>query len=80
VSKKDTLPELDSPPPARLRPGLEVLLDSRQCMATPLGRCLKRSGIADRYLRGGEAFAPLVRAHRARAGEQGGLRRLLNRL
>ena len=30
-------------------------------MNTPLGRYLRRSGIADRYLRGGEEFPPLVR-------------------
>jgi 1-acyl-sn-glycerol-3-phosphate acyltransferase len=39
----------------------DVLLDSADYMNTPLGRYLKRSGIADRYLRGGEEFPPLVR-------------------
>jgi 1-acyl-sn-glycerol-3-phosphate acyltransferase len=39
----------------------DVLLDSKQYMSTPLGRYLKRSGIADRYLRGGDEFPPLVR-------------------
>jgi 1-acyl-sn-glycerol-3-phosphate acyltransferase len=39
----------------------EVLLDSADYMNTPLGRYLKKSGIADRYLRGGEEFPPLVR-------------------
>jgi 1-acyl-sn-glycerol-3-phosphate acyltransferase len=39
----------------------DVLLDSADYMDTPLGRYLKRSGIADRYLRGGEEFPPLVR-------------------
>ena len=39
----------------------DVLLDSSDYMNTPLGRYLKRSGIADRYLRGGEEFPPLVR-------------------
>jgi 1-acyl-sn-glycerol-3-phosphate acyltransferase len=39
----------------------DVLLDSADYMSTPLGRALKRSGIADRYLRGGEEFPPLVR-------------------
>jgi len=39
----------------------DVLLDSTQYMDTPLGRYLKRSGIADRHLRGGEEFPPLVR-------------------
>jgi 1-acyl-sn-glycerol-3-phosphate acyltransferase len=113
----------------------DVLLDSQDYMGTALGRFLKRSGIADRYLRGGDEFPPLVRGlgltvlprpeklyflvgrpldmaryrgreddpevlqrarnrvrrslerlivevreHRARAGEQGGLRGMLNRL
>jgi 1-acyl-sn-glycerol-3-phosphate acyltransferase len=40
---------------------LDVLLDSSDYMATPLGRYLRRSGIADRYLRGGEEFPPVVR-------------------
>jgi 1-acyl-sn-glycerol-3-phosphate acyltransferase len=39
----------------------DVLLDSRDYMETPLGRYLKRRGIADRYLRGGEEFPPVVR-------------------
>jgi len=39
----------------------DVLLDSADYLNTPLGRYLKRSGIADRYLRGGEEFPPLVR-------------------
>ena len=39
----------------------DVLLDSSDYMATPLGRYLRRSGIADRYLRGGEEFPPVVR-------------------
>jgi 1-acyl-sn-glycerol-3-phosphate acyltransferase len=39
----------------------DVLLDSADFMNTPLGRYLKRTGIADRYLRGGEEFPPLVR-------------------
>lgn len=39
----------------------DVLLDSVDYMKTPLGRYLKRSGLADRYLRGGEEFPPLVR-------------------
>ena len=39
----------------------DVLLDSRHYMATPLGRYLRRSGLAERYLRGGEEFPPLVR-------------------
>jgi 1-acyl-sn-glycerol-3-phosphate acyltransferase len=40
---------------------LDVLLDSGDYMNTPVGRYLKRSGIADRYLRGGEEFPPVVR-------------------
>ncbi len=39
----------------------DVLLDSADYMNTPLGRWLKRSGFADRHLRGGEEFPPLVR-------------------
>lgn len=39
----------------------DVLLDSSDYMNTALGRYLKRSGVADRYLRGGEEFPPLVR-------------------
>jgi len=39
----------------------DVLLDSTDYMATPLGRYLKRRGMADRYLRGGEEFPPVVR-------------------
>jgi 1-acyl-sn-glycerol-3-phosphate acyltransferase len=39
----------------------DVLLDSGDYMNTPLGRYLKRTGIADRYLRGGDEFPPLVR-------------------
>jgi 1-acyl-sn-glycerol-3-phosphate acyltransferase len=39
----------------------DVLLDSRDYMQTPLGRYLERRGIADRYLRGGEEFPPVVR-------------------
>jgi hypothetical protein len=30
-------------------------------MNTPLGRYLRKSGLAERYLRGGEEFPPLVR-------------------
>jgi 1-acyl-sn-glycerol-3-phosphate acyltransferase len=39
----------------------DVLLDSTDYMKTPLGRVLKSTGVADRYLRGGEEFPPLVR-------------------
>ncbi len=39
----------------------DVLLDSGDYMNTLLGRVLKDTGIADRYLRHGEEFPPLVR-------------------
>jgi len=39
----------------------DVLLDSGDYMNTPLGRYLRESGLAQRYLRGGEEFPPLVR-------------------
>jgi 1-acyl-sn-glycerol-3-phosphate acyltransferase len=39
----------------------DVLLDSSDYMATPLGRYLRRSGIADRHLRGGDEFPPVIR-------------------
>jgi 1-acyl-sn-glycerol-3-phosphate acyltransferase len=39
----------------------DVLLDSSDYMQTPLGRVLKASGLADRYLRGGDEFPPVVR-------------------
>lgn len=39
----------------------DVLLDSGNYMDTPLGRFLQVSGIADRHLRGGAEFPPLVR-------------------
>jgi 1-acyl-sn-glycerol-3-phosphate acyltransferase len=39
----------------------DVLLDSNDYMNTPLGRYLKATGLADRHLRGGEEFPPLVR-------------------
>jgi 1-acyl-sn-glycerol-3-phosphate acyltransferase len=39
----------------------DVLLDSGDYMNTPLGHYLRKSGLADRYLRGGEEFPPLVR-------------------
>jgi len=40
---------------------LDVLLDSRDYMQSPIGTYLKETGVADRYLRGGEEFPPLVR-------------------
>jgi 1-acyl-sn-glycerol-3-phosphate acyltransferase len=39
----------------------DVLLDASDYMRTPLGRYLKSTGIADRYLRGGEELPPIVR-------------------
>jgi 1-acyl-sn-glycerol-3-phosphate acyltransferase len=39
----------------------DVLLDSGDYMKTPVGRVLKATGIADRYLRGGDELPPLVR-------------------
>ena len=39
----------------------DVLLDSADYLKTPLGGILKATGVADRYLRGGEEFPPLVR-------------------
>ncbi len=39
----------------------DVLLDSSDYLKTPLGRVLKASGLADRYLRGGDEFPPVVR-------------------
>jgi 1-acyl-sn-glycerol-3-phosphate acyltransferase len=39
----------------------DVLLDSGDYMSTPLGRYLRRSGIADRHLRGGDEFPPVIR-------------------
>jgi 1-acyl-sn-glycerol-3-phosphate acyltransferase len=39
----------------------DVLLDASDYMRTPLGRLLKSSGLADRYLRGGDEFPPVVR-------------------
>ena len=47
--------------PCLAEEAFDVLLDSADYMNTPLGRYLKRSGIADRYLRGGDEFPPLVR-------------------
>jgi 1-acyl-sn-glycerol-3-phosphate acyltransferase len=40
---------------------LDILLDSRDYLRTPLGRFLKDSGIAERHLRGGEELPPIVR-------------------
>ena len=40
---------------------LDVLVDAGDYLRTPLGRYLKDSGLADRYLRGGEELPPVVR-------------------
>ncbi len=40
---------------------LDVLLDAGDYLRTPVGRYLKSSGIADRFLRGGEELPPVVR-------------------
>jgi 1-acyl-sn-glycerol-3-phosphate acyltransferase len=40
---------------------LDVLLDAGDYLQSPVGRILKASGIADRYLRGGEELPPVVR-------------------
>jgi 1-acyl-sn-glycerol-3-phosphate acyltransferase len=39
----------------------DVLVDSADYMSSPVGQYLKASGIADRRLRGGDEFPPLVR-------------------
>jgi 1-acyl-sn-glycerol-3-phosphate acyltransferase len=39
----------------------DVLLDAGDYLRSPVGRILKASGIADRYLRGGEELPPVVR-------------------
>jgi 1-acyl-sn-glycerol-3-phosphate acyltransferase len=40
---------------------VDILLDAGDYMRTPLGRYLKQSGIADRYLRSGEELPPIIR-------------------
>ena len=40
---------------------MDVLLDAADYLKTPIGRYLKSSGIADRFLRGGEELPPVVR-------------------
>jgi 1-acyl-sn-glycerol-3-phosphate acyltransferase len=40
---------------------LDILLDAGDYLNSPAGRLLKASGIADKYLRGGEELPPLVR-------------------
>src|SRR5271166_3843122 len=40
---------------------LHIVLDARDIMNSPIGRLLRASGIADKYLRGGEELPPLVR-------------------
>src|SRR5208283_602418 len=40
---------------------LHVAVDGPDIMSSPIGKLLRASGIADKYLRGGEALPPLVR-------------------
>jgi|SRR5271165_3332505 len=40
---------------------LQILLDAGDIMKSPLGRLLRASGVAEKYLRGGEELPPLVR-------------------
>jgi len=40
---------------------LDILLDASDYLRSPIGRYLKTTGLADRYLRGGEELPPLVR-------------------
>jgi len=40
---------------------LHIVLDARDIMSSPIGKLLKATGIADKYLRGGEELPPLVR-------------------
>ena len=40
---------------------LHIALDGRDIMGSPIGKLLQATGIADKYLRGGEALPPLVR-------------------
>jgi 1-acyl-sn-glycerol-3-phosphate acyltransferase len=40
---------------------VDILLDAGDYLRSPLGRLLKASGIADRYLRGGEELPPVIR-------------------
>jgi 1-acyl-sn-glycerol-3-phosphate acyltransferase len=40
---------------------LHIVLDAADIMSSPIGKLLKATGIADKYLRGGEELPPLVR-------------------
>jgi Acyltransferase len=40
---------------------LHIILDAGDIMSSPIGKLLKATGIADKYLRGGEELPPLVR-------------------
>src|SRR5271166_2163939 len=40
---------------------LHIAVDGPEIMSSPIGKLLRASGIADKYLRGGEALPPLVR-------------------
>jgi 1-acyl-sn-glycerol-3-phosphate acyltransferase len=40
---------------------LHIVLDAADIMSSPVGKLLKATGIADKYLRGGEELPPLVR-------------------
>ena len=40
---------------------LHIVLDAADIMSSPIGKLLEATGIADKYLRGGEALPPLVR-------------------
>src|SRR5208337_1684038 len=40
---------------------LHIAVDGPDIMSSPIGKLLRASGIADKYLRGGEALPPLVR-------------------
>ena len=40
---------------------LHIAVDGPDIMSSPIGKLLQASGIADKYLRGGEALPPLVR-------------------
>jgi 1-acyl-sn-glycerol-3-phosphate acyltransferase len=39
----------------------DLLFDANDLVASPLGKALSRTGLLDRFLRGGESFAPLAR-------------------
>jgi 1-acyl-sn-glycerol-3-phosphate acyltransferase len=39
----------------------DILVDSREVMSSPIGAWLQNSGLADRYLNGGENLPPIVK-------------------